>query len=658
MDFYLQDIPLETARKKFNDELKKLGLLLPRGIERVRVSEKAVGRVLAESVWAKISSPHYHAAAMDGFAVRAGNTKNAQPSLPIEMKVGETAFYVDTGDMLPVGTDAIIPIEDVEPLEKNRRIAKNPRKPYVIRIRNGVFPWTNVRPMGEDMVASQLVLPKGTLLRPFDIGAIAASGNSKIDFFRKPRIGIIPTGSELKAIGKPVKGGEIIEFNSVIIASQVNNCGGHARRYPIIRDEFELICSTVLRAAKENDLVLLGAGSSAGSEDFSAKVIEKLGRVLVHGVAIRPGHPVILGLIKKQDSIKNEPLFVPIIGVPGYPVSAAQTVELFVEPLISNWLGKYEKPDAEISAYLTRKITSPAGDDDYVKVILGKVNNKMLAAPLPRGAGVVSSLMKADGYTVIKRGQQGIESGSEIRVNLYRSIDDLEGTIFAIGSHDLTLDILALFLSDFKKRLVSSNVGSQGGLVAIRRGEAHIAGTHLLDPDSGQYNIRYIREYLPDTRVRLMTWVGRDQGLIVRKGNPKKIFSLKDLLREDITFVNRQKGSGTRVLLDYHLKELGFPNAKINGYSLEEYTHLGVAVDVQSGRADCGMGIAAAADALNLDFIALYKERYDLVMPLEFIKSGFLNPIIELAKDGRFRAEISKMNGYDVSEMGKIVGEF
>jgi putative molybdopterin biosynthesis protein len=658
MDFYLHDIPLEEAKRRFFEELKKFELDGALGIERVNVNETANGRVLAEPVWAKLSSPHYHAAAMDGFAVLAKKTNTALPSQPIQLKFRIDAAYVDTGDALPEWANSVIPIEEVESLNKSGKIASNPRRPYLIQIRNSVTPWMHVRPMGEDMVATQLVLPKGSILRPFDLGAIAASGNSKIQVYRQPRVGIIPTGSELKAIGKPVKGGEIIEFNSIILASLINDWGGQSKRYPITSDDFELICERVLLAARENDLVLLGAGSSAGSEDYSARVIEKLGRLIVHGVAIRPGHPVILGVIRKSKSTQGKNQFTPIIGVPGYPVSAALACELFVEPLISQWLGKTPRHTTELEAIMTRKITSPAGDDDFIRVVVGKVGERMLAAPLPRGAGVVSSLMKADGYTILRRGQQGVESGSRIKVHLYRNINELEGSIFAIGSHDMSLDILAQYLAQYERRMVSANVGSQGGLAAIRRGEAHIAGTHLLDPETGEYNIRYIREYLPDTRVRLMSWVGRDQGLMVKKGNPKKISNVDDLMRGDVVFINRQRGSGTRVLLDYHLKKLGIPSEKITGYEMEEYTHLGVAVAVQSNRADCGMGIAAAAKSLNLDFIPLYKERYDLIIPKIFLEDDLLTPLFELLKNEEFRQEISRMAGYDVLDMGKIIGDF
>jgi len=222
----------------------------------------------------------------------------------------------------------------------------------------------------------------------------------------------------------------------------------------------------------------------------------------------------------------------------------------------------------------------------------------------------------------------------------------------------MTLDQLAQALYGYKRRLVSANVGSQGGLIALKKGEAHLAGSHLLDPDTGDFNIRYLKEYLPDVRVRLVTWAERSQGLLVKKGNPKRIQGLSNLGRDDIIFVNRQKGSGTRVLLDYNLKKSGIGSDAVRGYDQEEFTHLGVAVAVLSGRADCGLGVAAAATALDLDFIPLFVERFDLVIPLEYADGDLLAPVFKLMADPRFRATIGRIKGYDVTRMGQVVGDY
>ncbi|NTU55068.1 MAG: molybdopterin biosynthesis protein, partial [Anaerolineales bacterium] len=213
------------------------------------------------------------------------------------------------------------------------------------------------------------------------------------------------------------------------------------------------------------------------------------------------------------------------------------------------------------------------------------------------------------------------------------------------------------FLSAQDRRLASANVGSQGGLVALRRGEAHFAGSHLLDPKTGEYNISYIRQYMPNIPVKVVALVGREQGLIVRKGNPKGIKGLGDLSRPDVQFVNRQRGAGTRVLLDYHLKLMSTPQSSIEGYQQEEYTHLGVAAAVASGRADCGLGIAAAAQALDLEFIPLFQERYDLVIPKQFAEGDLLAPLFGLLADPAFRKAVSQLPGYDVSVMGTVILE-
>jgi putative molybdopterin biosynthesis protein len=659
MSVYLHDIPLSQAQARLREALQDASLWHVLGVEAIPLDENALGRVTAEPVWAKVSSPHYHASAMDGFAVRALSTSGAMPSKPMTLVIGPEAQYLDTGDPLPDWANAVIPIENVESLDEQNQLAKAIRSPHAIRIRAAVTPWSHVRPLGEDIVATQLVLPMGHSLRPVDLGAIAAAGHQEINVTRRPRVAILPTGTELVPIGSQLIAGDILEYNSLVLAAQIKAMGGEPTRYPITKDDFESICQRVQEAAQEHDLVLLNAGSSAGAEDFSAMVVEKLGQLLVHGVAVRPGHPVILGLINRESETltSDASRLIPIIGVPGYPVSAALTIDIFVEPILARWLGRRPKELPTETAILTRKLVSPAGDDDYVRVVLGKVGEKLLAAPLSRGAGVITSLVQADGLALIPSGTQGIEAGEKIQVHLYRSKAEIERTILVIGSHDLTLDLLAQFLAEHDRRLASANVGSQGGLVALRRGEAHLAGSHLLNPETGEYDISYVRQYMPNIPVKVVALVGREQGLIVQRGNPKRIKSLRDLSRPQVQFVNRQRGAGTRVLLDYHLNLMTIDQSSIVGYSQEEYTHLGVAAAVASGRADCGLGIAAAAHALDLDFIPLFQERYDLVIPREHAESNLLAPLFGLMTDSAFRKAVSQLTGYDVSVMGKIILE-
>ena len=665
MSVYLHDIPLAQAQARFQQALTESDLWRVLDVETIPLDENSLGRILSEPIWAKVSSPNYHASAMDGFAVRAADTSGAGPSDPITLQTETSASYLDTGDPLPSDFDSVIPIENVEALDGAGRLTQAIRKPAFIRIRAAVAPWSHVRPLGEDIVATQLVLPTGHALRPVDLGAVAAAGHTQVRVARKPRVAILPTGTELVPLGSDLKAGDILEYNSLVMAAQIKIMGGESTRFPITKDDFDLICARVQEAAQDHDLILLNAGSSAGAEDFSARVVETLGTLLVHGVAVRPGHPVILGMIDRrpitddriQSSVLRLPSTIPIIGVPGYPVSAALTLDIFVEPILAQWLGRRPLELPTETATLTRKIVSPPGDDDYVRVAVGRVGEKLLAAPLSRGAGVITSLVRADGLLVLPHGEQGAEAGQKVQVRLYRSRAELDKTIFCIGSHDVILDLLAQFLSEHDRRFVSANVGSQGGLVALRRGEAHLAGSHLLDPLTGEYNISYLKQYLPDVPVRLITLVGREQGLLVKRGNPKRLVSLEDLSKPKVQFVNRQRGAGTRVLLDYHLNLLGIPAEQILGYNQEEYTHLGVAAAVASSRADCGLGIASAAQALDLDFVPLFKERYDLVIPSEYAQSDLLSPLFRVMNDPKFHQAVAALPGYDISVMGKVILE-
>ena len=657
---YLQDIPLDQAWARFTSALAEAGLWQPLSGEVVQL-DHALGRVTAGPVWARLSAPHYHAAAMDGYAVRASDLASATDNTPVQLRLGGDiqARYVDTGDALPAWADAVIPIENIQ------LIASAPgHNPLAVEIRASITPWSHVRPMGEDMVATELVLPANQLLRPVDLGAIAGCGHASVVVRRRPRVAVIPTGTELVPVGSAVKPGDIIEYNSLVLAAQVEQWGGQPERWPIVPDNFERICAEVAQAAATHDLVLLNAGSSAGSEDFSARVVEQLGILLVHGVAVRPGHPVILGMVRPQGAPDSLAPSVPVIGVPGYPVSAALTGEIFVQPLLARWLGRSPEPPVTIEATMTRKVLSPLGDDEYLRVAVGQVGARLVATPLARGAGVISSLVRADGIVLIPRHNEGLNAGDPVTVRLYRPAAEIARTIVAIGSHDLCLDLLAQRLAEQGAaeigggtRLSSANVGSQGGLLALRRGEAHLAGSHLLDPETGEYNVSALHRYLPDRPVVLVSLVGRYQGLIVKRGNPLAVHTLADLARPDVRFVNRQRGAGTRVLLDFEIGKIGLAPEEIQGYEREEFTHLAVAAAVDSGIADCGLGIAAAATALNLDFVPLSKERYDLVIPQDYYHSPLLRPLLALLSDDRFRDEVAAMPGYDVTPMGQVVAE-
>ena len=683
-DIYLEDLPLAEAWARIIAALEQAGLWQPFPGEMVSLAD-ALGRVTAEPVWAAISAPHYHASAMDGYAVRSIDTQSASETNPVSLTLiheeGESerearpAQAVNTGHAMPAWADSVIMVENVQPGETESELI----------IRASVAPWQHVRPMGEDMVATELVLPANHTLRPVDLGALGGSGHATVSVRRKPRVAVIPTGSELVSVESAVESkpeqGQIIEHNSLMLAAQIETWGGAATRWAIVRDDYESIVAAITEAAATHDLVLVNAGSSAGTEDWTAKAVADLGEVIVHGVAVRPGHPVIFGMIEKselrsqnaevksknsdakavdvdiQSKISNLKSKIPVFGVPGYPVSAALTGEIFIEPILSQWLGRpaYEPPT--LAATISRKIVSPPGDDDYVRVTVGQVGDRVIATPLSRGAGVISSLARADGIVRIPRFSEGVDAGAEMTVHLYRPARDIARTVVHIGSHDMTLDLLAQFVAERAPgmRLASANVGSLGGLIALKRGEAHFAGSHLLDPDTGDYNWKYIDEYLSGRDVALITLVRREQGLIVARGNPAAVRGIDDLARSDVTMVNRQRGAGTRLLLDFELGKRGINPEKVRGYDREEYTHLAVAAAVSSRAATTGLGVRAAARALELDFIPVGWERYDLVIPQEFYKSELLKSVLDLLHDAAFRAAVDALEGYDTMEMGNRV---
>uniref|UniRef100_A0A832A1B1 Molybdopterin molybdenumtransferase n=1 Tax=Desulfacinum infernum TaxID=35837 RepID=A0A832A1B1_9BACT len=632
---YLEMHTLEEAREKWRRAVGDRRT----AVEQMPVHE-ALGRVLAEPVTAKVSVPHYHGAAMDGYAVKASETFGAAAVRPKQLTVGVQAFAVDTGDPMPPGTDAVIMIEHVHPVDAR-----------TIEIRSAAFPWQHVRKVGEDIVAGELLLPQQHRLRPADLGALLASGVSTVSVYARPRVWIQPTGTELVPADKAAQAapGQIVEFNGTVIAAMVQQEGGIATLHPGMGDDAATLRARMKEAAASDaDVIVFNAGSSAGSEDYTASLVQDLGTLLVHGVTMMPGKPVLLGLVEGK----------PFIGLPGYPVSAVMAFEQFVRPLLA-WLQGLAEPGwTMVDAVMGRKMPSKLGLEEFLRVIVGRVHHRLVAMPLQRGAGVITSLVRADGLVRIPQESEGINEGESVRVRLLRAEEDLDHTLIMIGSHDNTVDVLASELkkADPRLHLSSSNVGSLGGLLAVRRGQAHCAGAHLLDTETGDYNRSYVERYLHGTPVRLVQLVRRRQGLVLAPGNPKGIQSVEDLYRPDVRFVNRQAGSGTRILLDYELAKIGRTPEGIHGYDWEEYTHMAVAVNVLSGSADCGMAIYAAAKALGLDFVPVCEERYDLVIPEACWEDPKIRRLLEVIASERFRRRVASLGGYDPAQSGTIVG--
>ena len=602
---------------------------------------EAVGRILAQPIQAKISSPHFNAAAMDGLAVKAEITFGASETAPKILDVGREVFYVNTGHVLPPDTDAVIMIEHALVLDDTR-----------IKIEKPVFPWQNVRKVGEDIVATELLFPRNHLVTSYCVGALLTGGVFAVPVKRKPKILIIPTGSELVdwrsfSIDN-FKPGQVLETNSFVLGSLIENCGGTFRRHDMVMDDSAKIKHVVQEAAKNDyQMILILGGSSAGSEDFAKRVILDLGQVFVHGVTIMPGKPVVIGTVGDK----------PVFGIPGYPVSAIIAFEQFVRPLILRMLGQPDDPGETIPVEPTRKIASKLGVEEFLRVKLGQVGDRIVATPLPRGAGSITSITEADGIIRIPTHIEGINDRERVSAQLMRSLPSVRRTIVIVGSHDNTLDVLADQIKANYTRLTlsSSHVGSMGGLMAIKRGVCHLAGSHLLDPQDGSYNVSYIKKFLAQVDVKLINLVLRDQGLIVRRGNPKDIKGVEDLVRSDISFINRQAGSGTRILLDFRLNQIGIDPTHINGYHHEEFTHMAVAVAVLSGTVDTGLGIHAAAAALDLDFIPVVTEQYDLIIAAEHFESVNIQLLLEAVNSREFKNRVAALGGYSTEKTGEII---
>ena len=603
----------------------------------------SLGRVIAEPLFAKISSPSFHCAAMDGIAVKAETTYGAAEESPKTLAIGRQAVFVNTGNPVPEGMNAVIMIEDVHIIDSDR-----------VEIREGAHPWQHVRSIGEDLIATEMVFPENHKVTAYDIGALLSSGYQEVNVRKKPRVLILPTGSELREPDpshstRPDFISGIIESNSYVLSGLITEDGGTPVRNPIVKDDPVKIKGALLSKIEESELILIIAGSSAGSEDYTRSIIEELGEVLVHGVSMMPGKPTLIGKVKDR----------PIIGIPGYPVSAVIAYERLVRPILYRSLHVMMPERPKIKVFPTKKLPSKLGTEEFLRVKVGKVGEKFFATPLPRGSGVITSLTRADGIIRIPTHSEGLEENEETEVELLRPVEEIENTLVMVESHDLTLDILANFLGRLYPPLFfsSNHVGSLGGLLAIQKGFCHIAGAHLLDPETGEYNFPYIRQYLKGIEVKVIHLVYREQGLIVRRGNPKEIKGLKDLLRKDISFINRQKGSGTRILLDHLLKNLSLDSNQIKGYEKEEFTHMAVASAVASGAMDAGLGILSAAKAIGLDFIPVGTERYDLIIPSFYFEGENIQKVLETIRSQEFKTMVSQMGGYDVSRTGEELNE-
>ena len=627
-NLYLTTRPVEEARDIY---MAALGDAAQPHAETVRVID-ALGRITFEAIYAKYSSPLYNSAAMDGIAVISSGTTGASEASPVTLKAGEDYVIVDTGDPIKKPYDAVIMAEDTQETENG------------MVIRAAAPSWQHVRPVGEDIVAGEMILTRCHRIRPIDIGVLLSGGVTEISVFAQPKVGIIPTGTEIVEPYEDPEEGDIIESNSRMFEAMVREQGGIPCRYGIVPDDYETIKASVLKALDENDMVIVNAGSSAGTEDYTVHILREIGEVFVHGVAMKPGKPVILAKACGK----------PVIGIPGYPVSAYLAMENFAYPVIRSFSGMRESAERNIRAVLSRRLVSSLKHREYVRVRVGRVGERYVCAPLARGAGAAMSMVRADGFCVIPQEREGYEAGETVDVTLLCSPEEINRTIVCTGSHDMLLDVISDMMSGESEgvRLSSTHVGSLGGLMALQRGEAHITPTHLLDEDTGIYNEVYIRSLFPGEEMALVKGVGRIQGLMVAPGNPLGIKGIEDLTRAK--YVNRQRGAGTRVLLDYKLKQAGISPSEVDGYDAEAATHMAVAAQVASGEADCGMGVYSAAHAMGLDFIPVGEEEYDFAMRPETLEMPEMKSFLRLLTSEEFKVQLEKLGGYTFNQIGTV----
>jgi putative molybdopterin biosynthesis protein len=627
---YLDKVSLASAKNKFFGRFHKLRT----EAEKIAVEESA-GRVTSKAIYARRSAPNFYASAMDGIAVKSVDTSGASERNPINLKKGKEAVLVDTGDPVPIEFDAVIKIENVVEIDKDE-----------FQIEKAVSPWYNVRSIGESVVKGQMIVPSNHKIRDFDLGALIEAGIKKVSVYKKPEVKIIPTGNELINFDKNPKKGELVEFNSRMIKSSLIKWGAKAEAAEIIPDKKKLIQENIENAVKNNDLTIILSGSSAGEEDYTLNILEKLGNVLIHGVNIMPGKPVILAEIDGK----------PVIGLPGYPLSALINNYIFVRKIIYSLQGLKTPDLSEIEAKVKRKVPSEIGLEEFLRVNLTEIDGQIVAVPKRRGSAAMESIVKADGIMRISENKEGLSKNDKAPVILLEGRENIKNNLSLIGSHDLSLDLIQDEIQRNSKDfyLNIQSVGSMAGLMALKRGECQLAGAHLLDPETGNYNLTHIKKIFKDKNIALITLVERQQGFYVKKGNPKNIKNIDDLKSNKISFVNRQRGAGTRVLFDYLLHKKDINAAEISGYDQEEFTHIAAAIAVGRGSADAALGIEAAAKATEVDFIPVTEERYDLILFEKDLQDPRIEYLISLLRNNAIQKKIKKLGGYTTEKTGEI----
>ncbi len=637
-DQFLEVVDRDTAMQRFVSALR----MQPLGIETVSLPCSR-GRILAKDVRAEVDVPAFDRSNVDGFAVKSADTFGANDETVRQLRLNDeilspgcvpcclveswTATIIATGGMLPRGADAVVMVEHTELVE-----GSGPE----LLIRRPVTAGQNITFAGTDIARGETVLRAGTRLTSREMGVLAAIGNAHVAVFRRPRVAILSTGDEIIAPGSPSRPGAVFDSNGPTLAAAVEELGGEAVCLGIVPDDLELLAAA-LRSALECDAVLLSGGTSKGAGDLSYRVVRDLRDpgIVAHGVALKPGKPICLAATNGK----------PVVILPGFPTSALFTFHEFVAPVMRAFAGLPAEQRESVSATLPLRVNSERGRTEFLLVSLVQSEAGLAAYPMGKGSGSVTTFSQADGFITIGQHTEQVEVGSNVEVTLLGH-EIRPADLVVIGSHCVGLDLLLSELHGRGWLTKALFVGSQGGLTAAKRGECDIAGIHLLDPATNEYN----RPFLSDD-LKLLTGYRRMQGIVHRSGDVRfsgrnPIDAVFAVLQDShCTMVNRNAGSGTRILIDQLLAEPAIasllpPNQRPPGYAIQAKSHNAVAAAVAQGRADWGVAIDTVARMYGLDFLPIKHEHYDFVIP----KSRWDRPAVtafrELLADEQIRKKL------------------
>jgi putative molybdopterin biosynthesis protein len=637
---FLQVMERDEAEMRFRQHLK----LAPIGEEVVELTN-ALGRVLSRDVVSTVDVPGFDRSRVDGFAVRSADTANASEEAPRILTLNAeiltpgvtpatdvaegSATIVATGGMIPRGADAVVMVEYTEAREQLGHV--------VVDVHKGVASGAFIAAAGGDIARGETVLRAGQILTSREIGCLAAIGLPEVHVWRKPTVAIFSTGDELVVPGEAHRVGGVYDSNSAIFTAAVEEAGGTPVPLGVARDNENEI-SAMLQRALQYDIVLLSGGTSKGAGDLAYQVVSNLTDpgIVVHGVALKPGKPLCLAVTDGK----------PVVILPGFPTSAIFTFHEFVAPLIRAFAGLPPERPETVSAIVPTRITSERGRTEYVMVSLVRdLDENLVAYPTNKGSGSVTAFSQADGFFAIASQSESVPAGTKVDVTLIGAHHKLADLVI-IGSHCVGLDLLIGHVIGEGFSVRSLNVGSSGGLTAAQRGECDLAAIHLMDPATGEYNRPFLT---PD--LELVSGYTRLQGIVFRPGDKR----FEGLTAEQAAaeasadpgclFINRNPGSGTRILIDQLFK-----GPQPSGYANQAKTHTAVAVAVAQGRADWGVAIRTVARQYGLGFLPLQAEHYDFVIPKSRAQRPPVLRFVSLLRDPTVRAALRQL-GFELENV-------